>query len=369
MDTAHFSKPQATILIIDDVPDNINVLHRFLCQAGFRVLVAYDGEDGIATAEYALPDLILLDVMMPGRDGFSVCRYLKQQTITAEIPIIFMTALTDIEHKVKGFHSGAVDYITKPFQQEEVLARLTTQLSLRQTQQQLLQRNRELDAYAHTVSHDLKNPLSAIISLSDLLLESLSLNKTPSERQLRELNFIRQAGQQAVNIIDALLLLAGVSRQKTVQIIELDMLSIMHTVIEQRLDLFIKRYHGVIELPAYCPNALGYAPWVEEIWVNYISNALKYGGSPPKLRLGATPEENGQIRYWVRDNGTGLSKEEMAELFKPFNRLGQTKVDGHGLGLSIVRQIAERLGGQVGVNSQLGHGSEFYFILPGCHRY
>ncbi len=357
---------QHTVLIIDDVPDNISVLHRFLRQAGFRILVAYDGMDGIETAEYAVPDLILLDVMMPDLNGFEVCQRLKQQEKTKDIPIIFMTALTDTENKVKGFSSGAVDYVTKPFQQEEVLARLTTHLNLRQTQRQLQQRNQELDAYAHMVSHDLKNPLSAVITLTDSLLDTLSVDKPLIEKNLKELQFVRQAGQQAVNIIDALLLLAGVSRHQTLTMTTLDMQQLLKTVVEQRLALLVKRYQAIIEYPEYCPEASGYAPWVEEILVNYVSNGLKYGGSPPHLRLGASPEPDGMIRYWVRDNGQGLSEEAQQQLFQPFSRLEEhlQQVDGHGLGLSIVRQITERLGGTVGVNSTVGAGSEFYFTLP-----
>jgi signal transduction histidine kinase len=119
------------------------------------------------------------------------------------------------------------------------------------------------------------------------------------------------------------------------------------------------------------PEALGYAPWVEEIWVNYLSNALKYGGTPAaslRVELGATAQDDGMVRFWVRDNGPGLSPEEQAQLFTPFTRLDRVRAKGHGLGLSIVRRIVERLGGQAGVESQgvSGRGSVFYFTLPGA---
>jgi signal transduction histidine kinase len=359
-------RSQQTVLIIDDVPDNISVLHRFLRQAGFRVLVAYDGTDGIETAEYALPDLILLDVMMPDLNGFEVCRQLKQQEKTRDIPIIFMTALTDIQDKVKGFAAGGVDYVTKPLQQEEVLARLTTHLNLKSAQQALQARNQALDAYAHSVSHDLKNPLSAVLTLTDSLLESLTQNTSITEQQLKELQFVRQAGQQAVNIIDALLLLAGVSRQKELTLAPLDMNQIIQAVLKERLALLQKRYQAIVHIPDHLPAAVGYRPWVEEIWVNYISNALKYGGSPPEISLGAEREANSMIRYWVKDNGPGLEATETKRLFTAFTRLDTAvkQVDGHGLGLSIVQQIAERLGGKVGVKSTPGAGSEFSFSLP-----
>jgi two-component system sensor histidine kinase/response regulator len=113
------------------------------------------------------------------------------------------------------------------------------------------------------------------------------------------------------------------------------------------------------------PVALGYAPWVEEVWINYLSNAFRYGGRPPRLELGAEAQPDGRVRFWVRDNGAGLTPEDQARLFTPFTRLDQVQVKGHGLGLSIVRRIVEKLGGQVGVESQIGQGSTFSFTLPG----
>jgi signal transduction histidine kinase len=113
------------------------------------------------------------------------------------------------------------------------------------------------------------------------------------------------------------------------------------------------------------PVALGYAPWVEEVWINYLSNALKYGGRPPRIELGAKAQPDEMTRFWVRDNGPGIPPEAQARLFTPFTRLDQVRAKGHGLGLSIVRRIVEKLGGQVSVESQVGQGSVFSFTLPG----
>jgi signal transduction histidine kinase len=132
----------------------------------------------------------------------------------------------------------------------------------------------------------------------------------------------------------------------------------------QRLELMIEKYEARVVKPKSWPVAVGYPPWIEAIWTNYISNALKYGGRPPRIELGADSRSNGTIRFWVRDNGKGLTPEEQASLFAEFTRLDETRAEGHGLGLSIVRRIIEKSGGQVGVESEVGQGSLFYFTLP-----
>jgi len=367
-----------TLLVIDDTLDNINLLLKVLAAADLKVLIAQDGEEGLETADYALPDLILLDVMMPGVDGFTVCERLKSQEKTRDIPIIFMTALSETVDKVKGFELGAADYITKPIQHQEVLARVNAHLKIRHQQQQiqsqheqlqeyaheLEKRNAELDAFAHTVAHDLKNPLGGIVKLSEIVIEKCFTDKIEKPELIKFLQITEHSAQNAFNIVEALLLLAGVSRKEPAKIEPLNMSDIIANVIEQRLTDRISQDSGDIEQPTTWPIVQGYAPWVQEIWTNYISNALKYGGSVPKVTLGFDiQEEEKMVRFWVRDNGKGLTPEQQAQLFTPFTRL-HARIEGHGLGLSIVRQIAEKLGGHVGVESELDQGSLFYFTLP-----
>jgi DNA-binding response OmpR family regulator len=353
-----------TILIVDDVPNNVRLLLTFLSRAGFEVLIAQDGKDGIETAEYAHPDLILLDVMMPGIDGFEVCRQLKSQPHTQDIPIIFMTALTETIDKMKGFKVGAEDYITKPFHHEEVLARISTHLKLRKQAIELQKRNQELEAFTRTVAHDLKNPLTEMSCYADIILEKCQNNRALDPHSVKQLEKISRASQKMGRIISALLLLARTSTVDEINRRALDMASIVDQVITQRLGLMIEQYQGDIKLPVQWPSALGYAPWIEEVWMNYISNGLKYGGQPPQLELGAEPVMGQKaVRFWIRDHGAGLTPEAQQKLFTPFMRLHRT-TEGQGLGLSIVQQILEKLEGQVGVESVPGEGSLFYFILP-----
>ncbi len=368
-----------TILIVDDIPENISTLFDFLDANNFEVLVARDGSTAIEITEYERPDLILLDIMMPGLSGFETCEHLKANTNTQDIPIIFMTALSETLDKVKGLNLGAVDYVTKPIQQEEVLARINTHLTVYNLQQQLKLKNvelktkndeleaknlelkiknDELDTFSHTVAHDLKNPLSHLINLSDLLMEELSDNI--SEQGHICLQHILNSSQKMVSIVNALLLLAKVSKQE-VQSTPLDMQDIVYKA-TQRLDLMIRQYQAELVITDKWPTTLGYAEWVEEVWVNYMTNGLKYGGKPPHLEIGTIETQN-TVRFWIKDNGSGLEQESIDKLFTQFTRF-QTPVEGHGLGLSIVRHIIEKLGGEVGIESEVGVGCLFYFTLP-----
>ena len=220
----------------------------------------------------------------------------------------------------------------------------------------------DLNAYAHTVAHDLKNPLGMVLGYADFLEQDLQ-GKLDTDQQ-EHLQIIAHTAQKMGSIIDELLLLASVRDMSSVPIAELDMLAIVEGA-RGRMARQLKEKQARVIVPQQWPSAAGYAPWVEEIWANYISNALKYGGKPPIIELGAD-EYTGSVRFWVKDNGSGMNEEERAALFAEFSRLEQHRntAEGHGLGLSISQRIAEKLGGSVGVESEVGQGSRFYFQLP-----
>ncbi|NDJ76360.1 MAG: GAF domain-containing protein [Chloroflexi bacterium] len=220
---------------------------------------------------------------------------------------------------------------------------------------------RELEAFAHTVAHDLKNPLTSIIGFAEYT--RLAIDQLSHDALIEHLRLIEANGEKANNIIHSLLLLAGLRASGPVKIGPIDMAHIIDDVCQQ-IKPQIAQFEAQVTAPDSWPAAQGYAPWVEEIWVNYLTNALKYGGRPPHIELGYDEPVAGSIRFWVRDNGAGLAAEQQAEVFRPFTRLDQTKARGHGLGLSIVQRIIEKLGGKVGVESTPGQGSLFYFVLP-----
>jgi signal transduction histidine kinase len=232
--------------------------------------------------------------------------------------------------------------------------------ALRQQTLELQARNEDLDAFAHTAAHDLKNPLALIVSLAYSLDENQA---SLSAEELKEhVQIVKNTAFKMCSIIDELLLLAEV-RQADVELEPLDM-AVAVAAARQRLIQMIEECQGTIIIPSTWPPALGYRPWVEEVWANYLSNAMKYGGCPPRVEVGATPQPDGMVRFWVRDSGPGLTPEDLARLFSPFTQISRIRASGHGLGLSIVRRIVEKLGGQVGAESQAGQGSLFFFTLP-----
>jgi signal transduction histidine kinase/DNA-binding response OmpR family regulator len=232
--------------------------------------------------------------------------------------------------------------------------------ALRQRTAELEARNEELDAFAHTAAHDLKAPLSRIVGFAEVMEEDHTT--LPVEDVRYYLHRMAQSGRKMSNIIDELLLLSEV-RKMEVEMGPLDMASVVAEAL-QRLAYMIEEGHAEIIVPDAWPVALGYGPWVEEVWVNYLGNAIKYGGHPPRVELGAVTRAEGQVCFWVRDNGVGLAPEDRSRLFKPFTRLDEVRAKGHGLGLSIVRRIVDKLGGEVGVESEVGRGSTFHFTLP-----
>ncbi len=220
--------------------------------------------------------------------------------------------------------------------------------------------NQELDAFAHTVAHDLKSPLGLVIGFADMLLTGV--DNMPQEERAEYLEIISGSSKKMAEIINALLLLSTV-RKADVQKTMVNMTACCREARHQ-IELQYKDREFEIIVPETLPLCWGYADWIMEVWTNYLSNGIKYGGHPARIEVGATLQEDGMVRYWVRDNGQGLTPEQQAKLFSPFTRLNQVSVAGHGLGLSIVRRIVEKLDGQVGIESELGQGSTFYFTLP-----
>ncbi len=379
--TGDTAAEKGKILVIDDTPVNLQLVYAHLRKFNYRVLVAEDGKSGFESAKKMQPDIILLDIMMPGINGFECCEMLKQEASTKDIPVIFMTALIDTAQKVRAFEVGAVDYVTKPVQLPELMARVNTHLQLRRLQmfltsesrllqeknQELERRYKEVTTFSHCISVDLKAPLNAMHGFLKVLAKDL---ETQGNAQSR--HFIRQvmdSRTRMANTIDLLLLLANLHNQ------QVDMEKLNMTVVLAPVRAKVAENVGPAEIqsPSTWPLAWGYAPWVQIVWEIYLANAIRHGGKSPVVTLGAERlADEGLIKFWIKDNGAGLTPEEQS-------RLGDGRVDlfmgqdgpdiarvkeGYGLELSVAEQIIENLGGYVGLESAKGKGSLFYFTLP-----
>ncbi len=384
------------ILYLEDDPALARLFQKKLERLGYVVDLASDGKQGLAMYAAGSYDIVAVDHTMPVYDGLEVMRQMAAHGPLP--PVIMITGTGNEEVAVAAMKLGAQDYVVKDVdggylellptviqrvlhQQQLVEEKAQAEAAAWRYAAELEARNEELDAFAHTVAHDLKGPLSNLAGFASLLDTQYASMSDAVRHDAHQ--WIMQSALRMGNIIDSLLLLASVRRQDEVQAVPLDMAAIVREV-QERLAYLVEQQHAEVHVPLDWPVALGNGSWVAEVWANYISNAITYGGQPPRVELGAdvhpphpadvgtpppkrgygVPRSGGMVRFWVRDNGLGLSAEAQAELFVPFTRLNQVQAKGHGLGLSIVRRIVERLGGQVGVESQVGQGSTFFFTMP-----
>ena len=352
-----------TILIVDDTPANLSVLAECLAGAGFSLLVAEDGEDALALTERCAPDLILLDVMMPGIDGFTTCRRLKERAATAKVPVIFMTALTDTAEKLKAFDAGAVDYITKPIQHEEALARINTHLTIRRLQRQLEEQLALKERFMRIAGHDLRNPLCLI-----LMSGELARRKGGASPELAEyLESIHSSARQMRGIIDTFLNLRRPGMESAAGAARCDINLLAAAVVAQHEPAAEqKQITLALELaetlaPGKCDAGHGY-----QALANYVSNALKF--SPRGGRVIVRTREAGlRLRVEVADQGPGIPLAEREQLFTEYARLSPRPTAGeesNGVGLSIVKQLVESQGGRVGADFPESGGSVFWLELP-----
>jgi signal transduction histidine kinase len=371
------SKP-IRILYMEDEAGLARLFQRRLELAGYQVDIARDGQEGLDMYDPKAHQVVVVDYKMPFYNGLEVVALLAKRGPLP--PTVMLTGSGDEQTAVMAMHLGVGDYIVKdvrrgylqllPVVIDQVIYRQRLAEDKRRAEEALHQhalvleaRNEELDAFAHTVAHDLQNPLSLIIGYASALREGCG-TMTDDEVDLCA-NSIVAASRKMSNIIEELLLLAGV-RQKSVDLEPIFDMGAIVAQSQERLTSVIEESGAEIVVGTEWPVAMGYGPWIEEVWANYIGNAIKYGGHPPRVEIGATHHDNGQIQFWVHDNGAGLTPEEQARLFTPFTRLNQARAKGHGLGLSIVRRIVEKLGGEVRVESEgiAGQGCKFSFLLP-----
>lgn len=239
-----------------------------------------------------------------------------------------------------------------------------SKVQLREQVTSLEERNKELEEYAYMVAHDLKEPLTILILNADLIKDIPDLTGEELKECLLQL---KSTAYDMRRIIKNLLLFAEVSKADAPRE-AVHMAEVVGNV-QARLSYMIREQQAQLVFPQVWPDALGYGPWIEEVWANFLSNALKYGGRPPRVELGASARSDGMLRFWTRDNGPGIPPEARTCLFTRGNPLSRLSHMGEGLGLPIVHNIVEKLGGEVGVESEVGQGSLFFFTLPAAASY
>ena len=370
-----------TILIVDDMPANLEVVTSHLERQGYRAVVALSGDEGIERAEYVQPDLILLDIMMPGIDGFEICRRLKAGDRTRAIPVIFMTALSDTTDKLAGFAAGAVDYVTKPLNGAEVLARIESHLALYALRRQLaaqnaqlqqeiavraeaeaaLQRsNTEFEQLAYVASHDMQEPLRKIASYLQLLSQRYQGQLDADADEF--IGYAVDGAKRMQALINDLLAFSRVGT-KAKPFAPADCGLIVKTALAD-LQFSIEDAGARVDV-GDLPMVMGDATQLSQLFRNLISNAIKFRRDEPPVVRVTSERSEAFWRFTVSDNGIGIAAEYFERIFVIFQRLhGRSQYAGTSIGLAICKKIVERHGGQIEVRSVEGEGSEFAFTLP-----
>ena len=383
-----------SVLVVDDEPVNRQVLVNHLGAAGYRITQAASGSEALRAIEQQLPDLILLDVMMPRMSGYEVCRSLRQRFPLEELPVLFLTAKSQPADLVVGLAAGANDYLPKPIAKAELLARVETHLALRSVHHQLSElvmertaqvaereqllaerqrliseleaKNAELARFNYTVSHDLKNPLTTIQNFLGLARRDAAEGET--DRLEHDFDRLQNA--------------AGKLRQLLDELFELSRLELQANTLEDvafgdlvrsalaKLESVLTERGAVVEVAPDLPMVRGDRQRLEELIRHLIDNALRYAedAQTPRIEIGSRsegdePADHGPI-FYVRDHGIGIEPRYHERIFDLFERLGPETSDGTGIGLALAKRIVETHGGRIWVESQgRGCGSEFCFVL------
>ncbi len=362
------------IYVVDDIQENIQVIGNILINNGLNISIARDGEQALKGIKKKLPDLILLDVSMPGMDGFEVCKKLKADDETASIPVIFLTARTQTEDIVTGFKAGGVDYITKPFNTEELLSRIFTHLELKESRDTIKKQNKLLkelnatkDKFFRIIAHDLKSAFNQLLGFSSLLFESS--DKSVSD-EVRELSFLlNKSAKNTFKLLENLLSWARFQsghikfepEELSVSILVKDSIVLLREGAEN------KGVNLKVEVPEdYIIRAD--KNMVNTVIRNLVTNAIKFTKENGQVTVKAEKRKDSTI-ISVIDTGIGISEQTLSKLFKlefQDSIPGTNDEKGTGLGLIICKEFIERHKGTIRVESEVGKGSTFSFCIPGA---
>jgi signal transduction histidine kinase len=358
-------RPRPLLLIVDDVSNNLQVLGSFLRDEDYEISAANSGKQAIAIAEDIHPDLILLDIMMPEMDGFETCRRLKSSDSTKDIPIVFLSARTDAEDVVKGFALGAVDYVTKPFNRLELLARVATHLALRRSEAELRQTIRDKDKFFSIIAHDLRGPLGSFMSIAEYVSEHIAELETGDIKTL--FKEMQQTGKGVYVLLENLLEWSRIQLGTITYTPEVfDVSSVMERTYNLlRSQAEQKQISLNVDRSSLMVNAD--RNMISTVLRNLISNAVKY--TPRGGQISVTfmrRLEEGRVYVSVQDSGIGMDAKRVEDLFEitqTKSTLGTEKERGSGLGLILCRELVNLHGQVLRVESKKGEGSTFTFTI------
>lgn len=356
-------KDQRTILVVDDNVNNLQVISNVL-DPYYKLYIAQNGFSAIKTAQDKKPDLILLDILMPEMTGIEVCKKIKENIETKDIPVIFLTAKAEIEDIIEGFSVGGVDYITKPFRKEDVLVRIKTHIDLKKAKEELQELNYTKDKFFSLIAHDLRSPISAFCSVLDAL-ES-DFDEYEDNEKMEIISSMNKSANTLKNFLNNLLIWSRTQLGKVdfnLESVKIDQL------IEEALSVCrLSAENKNIALEIICPDniAIKVDPnLVVTVIRNLVTNAIKFTNDNGIIIIKCT-DENNFIEISVIDNGIGIRPENIDKLFrldKSFTNKGTKGEEGSGLGLILCSEFVEMHGGKIRVESVLGEGSTFSFTL------
>ncbi len=358
------------VLIVDDNPLNIQVLAEHIKSPDVDIAIAINGKKAVSIATGKIPDLILLDVMMPDMDGFEVCNILKSNESTKDIPIVFLTAKVSTEDIVHGFELGAVDYVTKPFNPSELKSRVNTQLQIQKFKKQVIsdkkaleKLNKEKNEFLGIAAHDLKNPIYSIQLLSKVIRDQ-ELDKSEMNEFI---NDIITSTDRMLEIITNLLDINAIeSGNVNMRIEQLDVFEHLNYIVESYIGRAKNKNIELIFNYSSKPKIDCDLNSLKQILDNLISNAIKYSPSDKHVFVNLFEKDN-KCRFEVVDQGPGINEDDMKKLFGKFTKLSARPTGNEnstGLGLSIVKTYTEANGGKVWCESEFGNGSKFIVEFP-----
>ena len=357
---------RGTILVVDDTAESLTLVFRLLTQAGYLVRPADSGELALAAVATTSPELILLDIRMPGMDGFEVCRQLKASEASRDIPVLFLSAVSETAERVEGLRLGAVDFITKPFQAEEVSARVSTHLEICWQKRELKRLNSEKDKFFSIIAHDLRSPLAGLMTLAEIMAdESKSFSPDLKKEMMQDLS---NTARNTYNLLTNLLEWSRMQRgyiEYNPQIIELkDLIAENFSI---ATDLASNKSIALIN---DIPDEVGvFADFnmLQTIMRNLTSNAIKFTPKNGNVTISVSPAENKSVVITVKDTGIGMNPNLLENLFQMGENIRRQGTDGEpstGLGLILCKEFIEKHGGKIWAESEVNKGSVFYFTLP-----